>query len=191
MASRIAQWEADLPGAREQVVYWHRPLLPGHIPALVEQLERAGPEVFLALADTLRIVANYTSEHRPVVARGLLYALERLVRERKGEPRPRLKDVALNPTSKAAFVALANAAWGLDRGARFAVEGSPSAFPPYAWLIRWGRELEWKEEDIPFLTRVVWRADDSIAQAWAPASGASSPLALPTVRTRNPEAIRS
>lgn len=156
---------ADLPGAREQLLYWHRALLPEHIPVLVEQLERAGPEVFLALADTLRLVADYTSEHRDVAARGLLYALERLCRERNGQARPGREDVTLDPASKDAFVALAKAAWGLDRR-RFTAK-DPHLDPPHAWLVRWGREIDWEKEDVPFLRRVVWRADAAISREWA------------------------
>jgi len=161
---RTAASLANLPGAREQLVYYHRALLPGHMPELVGQLERAGPEVFLALADNLRLVADYTSEHRPVAARGFLYALERLARERKKQPRPRMEDVTLDPRSKAAFVALAKAAWGLDRK-RSSVK-DPHLVPPHAWLIRWAREVAWAKEDVPFLSRVVWRAEDPIVKAW-------------------------
>jgi hypothetical protein len=155
----------DLPGAAEKLTYFHRALLPEHIPALVGRLEHAGPEVFLGLADTLQLVANYTSEHRPVAARGFLYTLERLRRERKKEPRPRGEDTTIDPRSKAAFVALARAAWGFDRNG-FQVKGAPSLVPPHAWLVRWAREVAWAKEDVPFLSQVVWRAEDPIAKAW-------------------------
>ncbi|MHC4490410.1 MAG: hypothetical protein ACYTDU_02130 [Planctomycetota bacterium] len=163
---RTAASVADLPGAREQLVYYHRALLPEHIPTLVGQLERAGPEAFHALANTLRLVADYTSEHRPVAARGFLYALERLRRERKKEPRSRGEDLTIDPASKAAFVALAKAAWGFDRNG-FSVKGAPSLVPPHAWLVRWAREVAWAKEDIPFLSQAMWRAENPIAKAWA------------------------
>jgi hypothetical protein len=160
---RTAAAAADLPGAREQLVYYHRALLPEHIPVLVGQLERAGPEVFRAAADNLRLVADYTSKHRDVAARGFLYVLERVSRERSKQARPRAEDVTLDPKSKAAFIVLAKAAWAPDRGTRYGVK----IRPPHAWLVRWAREIAWKKEDVPFLSRILWRSDLPIAEEWA------------------------
>ena len=156
----------DLPGAAEKLTYFHRALLPEHIPALVGRLEGAGPQVFLGLADTLRLVADYTDEHRAVAARGFLYTLERLRRERRKESRPRAEDLTVDPQSKAAFLVVARAAWGLDRDG-FQVKGAPSLRPPYAWLVRWAREVSLTKKDVPFLSDVVWDAEDPIAKSWA------------------------
>ncbi len=149
----------DLPGAQEQLLYYHRAALPEHIPMLVEHLDRAGPEVFHALVGTLQLVAGYTDEHRAVAARGFLYALERVRRERAGRPAPRMGQIEDDPTSKAAFLKLARARWLGPDG--FAVEGAPSLGAPHGWILRWAREVPLSKADIPFLTDIVSRAEES------------------------------
>lgn len=159
----------DMPGAREQLTYYHRALLPEHIPAIVELLERAGPEVFLALLDTLRLVADYTDEHRATAARGFLYGLERLRAERAGRPAPRMAEIAGDPLSKSAFLVLARACWLGPDG--FNVEGAHSLYPPRGWILRWAREVPLATEDVRFLSDVALLVDEtggeSEAVSWA------------------------
>ena len=162
---------ADLPGATERLVYYHRALVPEQIPILVEHFDRAGPAVFLALAQQLRLVAGFSDVHRGAAARGFLYALDRLRCERAGKPRPRMKDTSADSLSKASFLRLAKASLGnlFDRDG-FQVGRGPSLHPPRAWLVRWAREINLSADDIPFLGEVADLADEEIDEefvAWA------------------------
>lgn len=149
---------------------FHRAALPSHVSDLVPLLPKAGPDLFPILLWQLQCLAGETDEHRPEIARGLLYGLARLRAERRGAPPPDpLSSIHLGEHE--AFLTIAEASWGLCEDGGFRQEHIDAAdvwlTAPLAWLHRWAKEMKLTAADRPFLARVAAAADFPHAQVWA------------------------
>ena len=170
---------------RERLIDTHRVWLPSSMDFLVEALGRSGPDTFPHFLDYLNHVSGVSGDGREAAAHGLLYAIERLYREARGEPLPTLADFYVGRPDHGlpdAFARLARFVW-LDPKAAEVLGKQAGYLPSPIFLLRWAHDLEPVPADIPFLVDLARRGSLKEARGWAVSAlgkldGASAELVI-------------
>jgi len=140
----------------------HRAARPAHLPELVPLLEHAEGKLFDALLSTIQLVSAYDArdEHRALLARAFLYALERRESDAAGRVPGALAgvDVAMESDGDGlppAFVRL------VEARSIASVEANS-----VHWMRRWARDLVPAARDVALLEGLTG-AYDSFFPFWA------------------------